>query len=78
MTRTVEVSFCHPLTGADLVATCEVTPGMPGNLSGPPERCWPEEPPDVQAELERAGPWYETWLKVCRGAVDILAAEEDE
>jgi hypothetical protein len=43
----VEVSFTHPETGEDLIAICEVAPGMPGYLYGPPECCWPEEPLEV-------------------------------
>jgi hypothetical protein len=37
------------LMGFDFVATVEAEVtylGLPAKLSGPPERCWPEEPPE--------------------------------
>jgi hypothetical protein len=36
--------------GCDLRVYFSATPGDPGQTSGPPERCWPPEPPEVDIE----------------------------
>lgn len=37
-----------------LVVIDSYTPGDPGRTSGPPEDCWPPEPPEVEWHLEDA------------------------
>jgi hypothetical protein len=44
--RTVECQWNHD--GVDMLVVCRVTPGHPGQLSGPPEKCWPPEPAEVE------------------------------
>jgi len=36
--------------GHDLRVTYSTSPGDPGQTSGPPERCWPPEPPEFEIE----------------------------
>jgi hypothetical protein len=45
MNRTT-VTFCWTYCGIDMTAEADVTytPGRPGVLYGPPERCYPDEP----------------------------------
>jgi hypothetical protein len=45
-----EMSFCVDLDNGDEVSvTVRMTnPGDPGRLSGPPERCYPPEPPEFE------------------------------
>ena len=44
--RTVEVTWQH--ADCDYVVTCVVSGGSPGQLYGPPERCYPPEDPEVE------------------------------
>lgn len=45
-----EINAEHELTGVEieLMVKCSVTPGHPGRTYGPPENCYPAEPPEVE------------------------------
>jgi hypothetical protein len=47
--RKATVSICWVYCGLDLAAEAEVTysPGTPGQFYGPPEKCYPDDPPEL-------------------------------
>jgi hypothetical protein len=68
------------------VVTAYVTPAMPGRTSGPPERCYPPEPAEVEynevvrcVETRRSF-WVWEWelLKRWGGDEDYSITDEDE
>jgi hypothetical protein len=46
--RVVELALTRD--GTELLVICRVTPGHPGRISGPPEKCYPPEPADMQVQ----------------------------
>jgi hypothetical protein len=47
-TATVTVGWTHPVSEEEYEVECSVSPGDPGRTYGPPERCYPPEPPEVE------------------------------
>lgn len=45
---TVSVGWAHPETEEEFRVECSVSPSDPGRLYGPPERCYPPEPAEVE------------------------------
>ena len=41
----------------EVIVTCTYYPGDPGQTSGPPERCWPPEAPELEIEKVMLGPF---------------------
>jgi hypothetical protein len=48
MTHTVWIGWEHPDTDEPYRVRLAITPGREGYLSGPPERCYPPEGPEVE------------------------------
>lgn len=46
----VDVHIQDPLTSAIFSCSGSGWPGEPGCLSGPPEYCYPPEPPEIEVE----------------------------
>lgn len=47
-TKRAEVGWEHPETGEAFRVRCTVSGGSPGRTYGPPEKCHPPEPPEVE------------------------------
>ena len=52
------------------VVTGEFHPGDPGNVCGPPERCWPPEPPEVND--------IEIFFKTENGLIEVTSFIKDD
>jgi hypothetical protein len=48
MNRNIPITVDINVLGLDLTATAYYHPGDPGRLSGPPEKCYPPEPAEVE------------------------------
>ena len=54
-TITVEVPWVYHADDDDIdcLVTCRVTKGTKGKVYGPPERCFPPEPPEIEVLMVR-------------------------
>lgn len=46
--RVTTITFTIEWAGLEFEGTASYTPGDPGRLSGPPEKCYPPEPAEVE------------------------------